>query len=183
MKQLRQNIRDCTKCHLRSDDFEPVPSIGTTNAKIMLVGECPGRDEMLLNEPFVGECGKFLNKMLLQAGLKREDLLISNTLKCACRTGNRNRPPTNEEISICKDWLWQEIQMVKPAKIVTLGKVPTSLLLGRYIPKSYTLKSIFGKSFAVDYTSATIIPCYHPSYIMVRNPKLESSVVELLGSL
>ena len=95
----------------------------------MLVGEAPGADEDLLGEPFVGRCGDLLTKMLTDLGIDRENVYITNTVKCRPVEGKKNRPPKKEEIQSCKNWLWKEIQEVAPKVIVTFGKVPTSLLL------------------------------------------------------
>jgi len=187
MLNLQQKIKSCTKCNLCKDmpGTLPVPGVGPVDAKLMLVGEALGEDESLLEEPFVGKCGQLLDKILLDAGLKREDLYITNVVKCrpTNESGKANRPPSSEEIFFCKSWLWQEIKLVNPKCIVTLGKVPTHTLLRTYLNKNFTLGKVFGKNFKVDYCDSIIVPCWHPSYLMMHGRKHVDSTTELLKTI
>lgn len=180
------NVESCTKCPLHKlmpDACFPVPRNGPENASIMLVGEALGKDEAIMQEPFIGLCGRFLNKMLKQAGLKRNELCITNTVKCNPRVGNKNRPPTQEEIDSCKSWLWDDIKTVKPDKIVTFGKVPTYTLLKGQLKKSFKLTDVAGVEHTVDYTDAVIIPCYHPSYLLQHGRKKVDEAIDILRSI
>ena len=156
---------NCGRCGLCETRTNVVAGKGSSKAKLMLVGEAPGADEDLLGEPFVGRCGDLLTKMLSDSGIDREDVYITNTVKCRPIDGKKNRPPKKEEIQSCKAWLWKEMQELSPKVIVTFGKVPTSLLLK--IPKhKLKLGDVVGKMQSVDYTKSVIVPCYHPSYLM-----------------
>lgn len=125
-----------------------------------------------MGEPFVGRCGKFLDQMLDEAGLVRDELYITNTVKCrpTKKNNNRviNRPPSKDEIEKCKVWLWKELTNLTPSVILTLGKVPTGTLLSGQLKKSFALGKLVGKKHTVDYMTAKIIPLYHPSYLMVH---------------
>lgn len=181
---LREQIETCQLCPLSATMPEhPVPWSGPEDANHMLVGECPGKDEALLLEPFVGECGQFLSNTLKDLSIDRSSLYITNTLKCWCRNGNKNRKPTDEEIGKCKTWLWEEIKSVKPKVIMTLGATPSKTLLKKYVKKSASMGKMVGRLFKVDYTDAIIIPNYHPSYVMSYNKKVESVFRDTLEKL
>ena len=156
---------NCIRCGLCQTRTNVVAGKGSTQAKLMLVGEAPGADEDLLGEPFVGRCGDLLTKMLTGLGINREDVYITNTVKCRPVEGKKNRPPKKEEIQSCKAWLWKEMQEISPKVIVTFGKVPTSLLL-KISKHKLKLGDVVGKMQHVDYTESVIVPCYHPSYLM-----------------
>jgi len=174
-------------CPLHKDmpDTCPVPGVGPIDAKIMLVGEALGEDESLLEKPFVGRCGKFLDEMLKKAGLVRSELYITNVVKCrpTKNNGKSNRPPSKSEINICKGWLWRELQLVKPEIVVTLGRVPTGTLLSGQLKNLFTLGKIIGVPHIVDYMDATIIPLFHPSYLVIHGRKHIEQCVEVLKGL
>jgi DNA polymerase len=145
-------------------------------SSFVVIGEAPGADEDLLGEPFVGRCGELLTKMLDDIDISRDTIYVSNTVKCRPTKGRANRPPTKEEIEACKGWIWNELKLIQPKVIVTLGKAPTSLLLKI---KQYKLKmaDVVGIPQYVDYMESTIIPCYHPSYLMqTGRHKMEASM-------
>jgi len=150
----------------------------------MIVGEALGENEATLGEPFVGMCGKTLKKMLADANIPQESYYITNTVKCWPyeKNGNRtkNRPPTDEEITACKGWLWKEIQMLDPYVIITLGKVPTYTLLASQLKKNFKLDSSIGKEYKVPWCKSIIYPLYHPSYIMQYGKAKMQHMVTLL---
>lgn len=166
---LEEQIRACQLCPLYLHmPFSPIPGWGNKKAKIMLVGEAPGKDEAIIEEPFVGRCGKFLDKNLLEpAGLNRSDLYITNTVKCCCRTGNKNRKPLKSEIWACNDWLDKEIRTIPFSVIITLGEIATK----SFIKYDGKFGDVVGKEFPIENITSsaryyTIIPCFHPSYLM-----------------
>lgn len=161
----------------------PVPGVGIYEKQdIMLVGEALGEDESIMELPFVGLCGKFLDSMLIKAGLRRDWLYITNTVKCrpTKNNGKANRPPEDSEIQACKGWLWKEIKGVNPKAIITLGKVPTALLMKK---KAFILGDYVGQNFKPDWFHTTIFPCYHPSYIMVRAKNKEEDVISVFKTV
>jgi uracil-DNA glycosylase family 4 len=166
---LFDEIRACTRCDLHKKlpgGCFPVQGVGNLKASIMLVGEALGENEVNHQKPFMGLAGQLLNKILLDAGLVRDDLFVCNTVNCRPFEGKKNRPPTKDEINKCKGWLWQQIVLVNPKIIITLGKVPSSTLLHEVIGKNPVMKEIVGKEHTVSYHTATIIPAYHPSYLL-----------------
>jgi uracil-DNA glycosylase family 4 len=165
---LVEQIKNCDRCPLNKwmpDGCKPVPGIGPIGASIMIVGEALGEDESILEEPFVGQCGQLLNKILKEAGLQRELLFITNTVKCRpTEDGKKNRAPTKIEIKSCHDWLSKEIELVKPKIIVPLGKVASFRLLKGQIKSNFTLGTITGQIF--NLSNMKVIPAQHPSWLM-----------------
>lgn len=182
IKTLQDEIRDCTKCGLcKTMPFKPVPGYGPKNARIMIVGEAPGEEESLIEQPFVGLCGKLLTKMLIEAGINRDECYIANVVNCRPVDGTRNRPPTGKEIKACKDWVFQQIEEVNPDIIFTLGKVPTSTLYPKFKSTS-RLKDVIGvpaKMGGAVVKENTVIPNFHPSYIMVYGKKELELAIEV----
>ena len=120
--------RSCTACALRARCKGPVPAVGPVDAKVMIVGEAPGRNEDTGGEPWIGDAGKYLDALLYRSGLHRDDVLFTNTVKC--RPQN-NDTPTRSEAQFCGDrWLKKEVELFRPQIIMTLGKVATEYFLG-----------------------------------------------------
>lgn len=190
MKTLRQNMKMCTSCHLspgnpKSKVTQVVPSNGPISS-LMLVGEAPGGNEDEEGKPFVGQAGKMLNRLLQEAGIKREQTYITNIVKCRPfnekATGRlSNRPPTWAEIRACKGWLWREIQLVQPKAIVMLGKLPTRLLL-KIEEKRFSMKTYLRLGFksAWNGEDTLLYPCWHPSYLMRKGEEEFQEAVECL---
>ena len=109
----------CSQCFLRSGCSRVVFGSGNPEAEIMFIGEAPGKKEDETGEPFVGAAGKFLNEMLASIKLQREDVYIANV--CKCRPPE-NRDPLPEEIAACWPWLLEQIRIIQPKLIVTLGR-------------------------------------------------------------
>jgi len=125
---LASQIRECRLCPLWKSRTNPVPGEGNPHAEIMIVGEGPGEEEDLQGRPFVGRSGRLLTEALRQAGLNREDVFITNVVKC--RPPN-NREPTPEERTTCiNNYLLKQIEAVNPRVILLLGSVAVQSLLG-----------------------------------------------------
>ena len=126
LSALQQQVSVCMNCQLHQSRTQTVFGVGNPNAKVMFVGEAPGRDEDLQGEPFVGRAGQLLNLMLMALGWKREDIYIANILKC--RPPN-NRNPEAAEIVQCEPYLIQQIELIKPQLLVALGRIAAQNLL------------------------------------------------------
>lgn len=126
LDELRQQVAACHKCPLADGRTQAVFGVGDPNARVLIVGEAPGKNEDLQGEPFVGAAGKYLNELLAIAGLQREDVFIANVLKCR-PPGNRN--PRVEEIEMCADFLRNQTRAIDPEFIVTLGNFATKFIL------------------------------------------------------
>jgi DNA polymerase len=125
---LAAQIRVCTKCPLCQSRTLAVPGDGKTSARVMLIGEAPGREEDESGHPFVGAAGRFLDQVLEGAGIERDDLFITNIVKC--RPPN-NRTPRVGEVETCvSNYLFEQIEMINPDLIVLLGGVAARKMLG-----------------------------------------------------
>lgn len=119
LKHIHEKWFTACTCELKKTATQPVPGDGNAESKIVFIGEAPGKDEDLQGRPFVGRAGKFLAEMLGEIKLKREDIYITNIVKY--RPPN-NRDPLPEEISACKDWLAEELELIAPELIIFLGR-------------------------------------------------------------
>lgn len=126
LEQIRAQVQTCKKCPLADGRTQTVFGVGNPQARVLIVGEAPGKNEDLQGEPFVGAAGKYLNELLSYAGLKREDVFIANVLKCR-PPGNRD--PRPEEIQLCADYLREQTRTIDPEWIVTLGNFATKFIL------------------------------------------------------
>jgi uracil-DNA glycosylase len=118
MEELNVQIYSCKKCRLWQGAKHGVPGEGPVNAKVMFVGQNPGADEDELGRPFIGRAGKYLTKTLLEYGIKREDIFITNIVK---HVSPQNRKPFDDEVRTCLPYLVAQIKFVKPKIIVLLG--------------------------------------------------------------
>jgi len=126
LDELRQQVAECHACPLCETRTQTVFGDGNPNARVLIVGEAPGKNEDLQGVPFVGKAGQNLNKLLEIAGLKREDVFIANVLKCR-PPGNRD--PRPEEIQLCTPFLREQTRAINPEFIVTLGNFATKFIL------------------------------------------------------
>lgn len=165
---LKEKFCSCTKCPLAKQGRQNVVfGHGNPEAKLMFVGEGPGRDEDIQAKPFVGRAGKLLTKILEAMGMKREDVYISNVVKC--RPPN-NRAPLPDESQVCKkSILFEEIKIIKPKIICTLGSVATQEILQKPIP----ISKIRGNF--VELGDFLLMPTFHPAYLL-RNPQKKKDV-------
>jgi uracil-DNA glycosylase family 4 len=127
LETVRQNVIQCTKCDLCKTRTNAVPGKGSFNSDVMFVGEAPGKNEDLHGEPFIGVAGKKLTAALENAGVSRDEVYITNTVKC--RPPN-NRVPTMLEKDVCKEYIQKEIEIIKPKIICLLGNTAFSSVLG-----------------------------------------------------
>ena len=163
---IREFIGECTRCKLSKGRTKIVFGTGSPKARLMFVGEGPGRDEDLSGEPFVGRAGKLLTDMIKAMGLQREDVYIANIVKCR---PPENRQPEHDEVETCSPFLMRQIDVIRPQVICTLGNTPTQTLL-----QTTQGISIFrGQWF--DFHDTKLLPTYHPAYLL-RNPAAKADV-------
>jgi uracil-DNA glycosylase len=159
-EQIWSDIGNCTRCPLYEGRTNIVHTEGNRRARLMFVGEAPGADEDAQARPFVGRAGQLLTKIIEAIGFKREDVLIGNVNRCR---PPGNRPPTQEEASICKPFLLREIAAVQPEVIVVLGNTAMRNLLD--IKQGITrVRGQFQ-----DYQGVKVMPTFHPAYLL-RDP-------------
>ena len=127
LQVIKQNVIECEKCDLCKTRTNSVPGKGNFKSNVIFVGEAPGRNEDKHGEPFIGVAGKKLSAALEEAGISREDVYITNIVKCR---PPKNRVPTTTERDTCKEYLKQEISIIKPKIICILGNTAFNSLLG-----------------------------------------------------
>ena len=161
LEELRAAIGDCQRCKLCSGRTHLVFGIGNPHAKLMFVGEGPGRDEDLQGEPFVGRAGQLLTDIITKGiGIKREDVYICNVVKCR---PPENRNPEPDEVAACEPFLKKQIDLVRPQIIVGLGKFAVQTLLQSKAP----ISQLRGNWHS--YHGIKLMPTFHPAYLL-RNP-------------
>ena len=154
LSALHDSLRNCQECRLASGRTQVVFGTGNPNASIMFVGEAPGFHEDKQGIPFVGAAGKLLTELLESAGLSRSQIYIANVIKC--RPPN-NRNPEPDEVDACQPFLLQQIQLIKPHLVCSLGNFATQTLLGRKIG----ITKVHGRQ--VQLTDFLLFPLYHPA--------------------
>ena len=152
-----QEIKDCKKCHLHKTRTNLVFGAGNQNAKVMFIGEAPGREEDLQGEPFVGKAGQLLDKILAAINFKRDEVYIANILKCR---PPENRDPLPDEIQTCEPHLLEQIRIIQPEIICALGRIAAQALLKTKLP----LGQLRGKIH--DYHGTKFLVTYHPAALL-----------------
>ncbi|HUC99383.1 MAG TPA: uracil-DNA glycosylase, partial [Candidatus Polarisedimenticolaceae bacterium] len=161
LQELRDELGDCRRCKLHSGRTHVVFGTGNPNAKLMFVGEGPGRDEDLKGEPFVGRAGQLLTDIITKGmGLTREDVYIANVVKCR---PPQNRNPEADEVASCEPFLKKQIELIRPEIIVALGKFAVQALLQSKVP----ITRLRGNWHT--YMGIKLMPTFHPAYLL-RNP-------------
>jgi DNA polymerase len=172
LKRVAEEAADCARCNLHYSRKHAVPGEGPANAEIMLIGEGPGFFENEMGRPFVGAAGKFLEELLAKIGMKREDVFITNIVKCR-PPGNRDPEPA--EIAACNDYLERQIQAINPKVIVTLGRYS----MGRFLPNA-KISDVHGQGMNIK--GRLVVAMYHPAAAL-HQPSLKSTVESDFASL
>lgn len=160
----------CVKCRLSQGRTQVVYGTGSPNADLMFIGEGPGYHEDKQGEPFVGAAGQLLDRMLEEVGIRREDVYIANVIKCRA-PGNRD--PLPDEIEACKPYLLEQVSLIEPRIIVTLGNFATRFVLDR--PAS--ISRVRGQRFT--WRGRTVIPTFHPAAVLHGGGEASSQMTAL----
>lgn len=172
LEELKKTIKSCEKCKLSENRTNAVPGSGNKDADILLIGEAPGEKEDLQGEPFIGRAGKKLDKYLEQADIDREEIFISNCVKCRPPD---NRDPHKDELKNCHPYTKRLIELIDPEAIGLLGRVPTEQLTGK---KSITRAR--GKK--IEKKGKIYIPTFHPA-ALIYDPSREEDLIKDLKTL
>ncbi len=165
LDELQAQVANCRKCALCETRTQTVFGDGNPDARVLFVGEAPGKNEDLQGIPFVGKAGQNLNTLLEIAGLKREDVFIANVLKCR-PPGNRD--PRPEEIEICTPYLREQTRTINPEFIVTLGNFATKFIL----KTDRGITGLHGKLMMAG--RFKVFPIYHPAAAIYDHSKWEA---------
>lgn len=168
LEDLRGHLGDCKRCKLCHGRSNLVFGEGAHEARLVFVGEGPGREEDLEGRPFVGEAGRLLDRIIMAMGLTREAVYICNVVKC--RPPN-NRDPESDEIEACIPFLKRQLALIGPEVICTLGRVAAQALLG----KDFKITRERGRW--ISFMDIPLMPTYHPAYLL-RNPSAKRQVWE-----
>jgi DNA polymerase len=153
ISQIAAEVSVCTKCELHKSRKKSVPGDGPANAEIMFIGEGPGFHENEQGHPFVGASGKFLDQLLMQAGVTRVDVFIANVVKCR-PPGNRD--PLPDELAACDFYLESQIKAINPSIIVTLGRFS----MNKFFPGA-KISTVHGQMQKIG--DRFVIPMFHPA--------------------
>ncbi|WLT32206.1 uracil-DNA glycosylase family protein [Geothrix sp. PMB-07] len=161
LSELQAAIQGCLACPLGPGRLKFVFGEGNPKARLLFVGEGPGRDEDLQGRPFVGKAGELLDKMIGAIGLKREEVYIANVVKCRPPD---NRTPTPEEAHACLGYLRRQIELIGPSVIVTLGATPLRELVG--VAEGITRVRGQWKRVNIGGRDIPVMPTFHPAYVL-----------------
>jgi uracil-DNA glycosylase len=161
LREIRDDLGDCTRCRLHKGRTNLVFGVGNVDADIMFVGEGPGADEDAQGEPFVGRAGQLLNNMIAAMGIRREDVYIANIVKCR---PPQNRTPEKDECDTCSPFLLRQIGVIQPKVIVALGAVAAKNLLA----VNDSMANLRGRWY--DFRGSKLIVTYHPAFLL-RDPR------------
>lgn len=165
LDELRVQVESCRRCPLRDGRTQTVFGVGNPHARVMFIGEAPGKNEDLQGEPFVGAAGHYLNELLGCAGLRREDVFIANVLKCR-PPGNRD--PRPEEIQTCTPFLREQTRTIDPEVLVTLGKFSTQFVLKTQVG----ITRLHGRVQRAG--KFLVFPIFHPAAALYDGAKREA---------
>lgn len=153
--KLSREVQVCTKCELHKSRKFAVPGEGSINTRILFIGEAPGEQEDLQGRPFVGAAGRLLNQLLNSIGLRREEIYITNIVKCRPPA---NRAPHAEEVSACSSYLDRQMRLIKPRIVSPMGNVALRSFLGKDVPISKAHGQLISNG-----ENRLIFPLYHPA--------------------
>jgi uracil-DNA glycosylase family 4 len=173
---IAAEVRDCTRCRLSETRTKAVPGEGDPNTEVLLVGEGPGMNEDREGRPFIGRAGSLLERLLGHIGWQREDVFITNVVKCR-PPGNRDPEP--DEMAACAPYLQRQAQILDPSVVVTLGRFSMATFMpGVRISQAHGTTRLADP--ATGARDATVFAMYHPAYAL-RNPAVERESFEDMG--
>lgn len=170
LQELEARALVCTQCGLAGTRTQVVFGVGDPEARLMFVGEAPGKNEDLQGEPFVGAAGKLLDSLLEEIDLQRSEVYIANVLKCR-PPGNRD--PRPDEIDACKGYLREQIRLVAPEVVMTLGNFATKLLLKTEVG----ITRLRGQAYPW-WLDAVLVPTFHPAAALRSGDRVTSQMRE-----
>ena len=167
LEKLKKMVKKCQNCPLAKTRKNVVFGEGSCDAEIMIIGQAPGFEEDKTGRPFVGRAGKFLDKLLEIAQIKREEVFITSPVKCF---PPKNRKPKKSEIDKCLPWLWRQIEIIRPRVFILLGEVAFSVFFSNLKLKNFSGKLIQkeGKKFFIT---------YHPA-AGIRFPRIKTKLIK-----
>lgn len=157
LEAIREDLGECTRCKLHENRTKIVFGEGNPNARLVFVGEGPGADEDATGRPFVGRAGQLLDKIIAAIGLRREDVYITNIVKCR---PPGNRTPERDEVATCEQFLFRQLALISPRVIVALGSPAFQCLLRTREPITRA------RGQWRDWNGIKVLPTFHPAYLL-----------------
>jgi DNA polymerase len=171
-QELASEILKCQKCKLCETAIQAVVGEGSLDAKIIFIGEAPGKNEDEQGRPFIGRAGKLLTSLIEEMGMKRDDVWIGNIIK---HRPPKNRDPKPEEIEACRDYLTKQLEIIQPQVVITLGRFSF-----KYFVPDCKITSERGK--LIDIGNYKVFPVYHPAAAL-RNKKFLNTLKDDFSKL
>ncbi len=162
LRELWERIGNCQRCNLSKQRKNIVFGAGNPAAKLMFIGEAPGKEEDIQGLPFVGDAGMLLTRLIEKLGMKRDDVYIANIIKCR---PPMNRDPEEDEVNACRGFIEEQISIISPTVIMTLGRVALQTLMN-----DSKLKITSARGHFLDFDGIPLMPTFHPAYLL-RNPQ------------
>lgn len=184
LEGIRTPALGCTRCGLARTRTNVVFGEGNPAAPLVLIGEGPGENEDATGRPFVGRAGKLLDEVLLRNGMTRKHVYICNVLKCRAANMENgrwlNRPPTPEETAACQPWLREQMDIIKPLVIVSLGAPSANTI----IHKGFRMTSERGRWFTNSIYAPWSMAVFHPAYVLrLQGPAYEAALETLIEDI
>jgi uracil-DNA glycosylase family 4 len=167
IEELNNKIKKCSKCRLSVTRINPLCGEGNTGAKLMLIAQAPGENEDREGKMFIGPSGKVLDELLREAGISREEIYMTNLVKCMLP---KYRKPKQDEIKICGSYLDEEIKLINPKVLVPLGYYAIKHIFEKYdirLPPKSEFEKVYCRIFLADYKK--IFPLQHPAAVLYHN--------------
>jgi DNA polymerase len=184
LEGIRTPALGCTRCGLARTRTNVVFGEGNPAAPLVLIGEGPGENEDATGRPFVGRAGKLLDEVLLRNGMTRKHVYICNVLKCRAANMENgrwlNRPPTPEETAACQPWLREQMDVIRPLVIVSLGAPSANTI----IHKGFRITSERGRWYTNSTYAPWVMAVFHPAYILrLQGPAYEAALETLIEDI
>ena len=173
--ELNEKIRECKRCRLSETRMNALCGEGNLNAKIMLIAQAPGEKEDKEGRMFIGPSGKVLDELLSTAGIKRDEIYMTNLIKCMLP---KYRKPKQDEIKTCSYYLNEEVRLINPKILAPLGYYATAYIFQRYgilLPSKAEFSSIYGRLFLDK--DKKILPLPHPATFLY-NPNFKQNLIK-----
>ncbi|MBF0308471.1 MAG: uracil-DNA glycosylase [Magnetococcales bacterium] len=162
LDRLRQEVLPCQRCALSASRIQTVFGVGDPTARVVFVGEAPGAEEDKRGEPFVGQAGKLLDRMLASIGLDRGQIYIANVLKCRPPA---NRNPAPEEVALCQGFLFRQLEIIQPVILFALGRFAIESLLGHTGPIGAA------RNRSAAWRGIPVVASYHPAFYLRQSSR------------
>ncbi len=175
INELNRMIRGCKRCRLSETRMNAICGEGNLNAKIMLIAQAPGEKEDKVGRMFVGPSGEVLDELLSSAGIRRDEIYMTNLIKCMLP---KYRKPKQDEIEACSSYLDKEIELINPKVLVPLGYYAIRYIFQKYkiqVPSKVEFPKVFGKLFLAE--NRKILPFAHPASCLY-NPSLKEDLIK-----